>query len=176
MDGGASEDFRFALRAATRGDHDRVDRLVTGLDIATRAGFARFAQVHLACFRAVQDEAPSATLAAMVSALRADLAKVAPAARVSVAVLGPVDPLAAAYMVEGSRMGTRVLHGRWAASKDALVRAADRYFGLPPDKGGWRAVTSALGQVAIGSPRAARIEADTRRLFALFADRLEAEG
>lgn len=176
MDGAAppAADFRLALRAATRADHDRVDALVSGLDIGTAEGFARFARVHLACFSALRAAAVVEGLDAMIEALGADLATLAPGARPGPAALAPVDPLAAAYMVEGSRMGTRLLRARWAASTDPAVRAASRYFDLPAPPDAWRAVRDALSDIPPGSPRAARIEADARRVFALFARTLDA--
>ena len=175
MDGAAPRDFRQVLRTATRADHDRVDALVSGLDLSTRAGFARFLRVHLACFAALDAAASGPDgLGRVVAALRSDLGRVEPRAALPTVALPPIDPLAAAYMVEGSRMGTQVLRPRWVASRDPVVAAADAYFGLPPAPGAWRAVREGLSSIDPDGSRARRIVSDARAVFAAFEAALHA--
>ena len=87
----------------------------------------------------------------------------------------PRDPLAVDYLLAGSRMGTRVLRRRWLESTDPAVHAADAYFGLPDDPSEWARVRGRLSEIADGSDRALRIEADVSALYALFHEAALAE-
>lgn len=80
-----------------------------------------------------------------------------------------IDPLAIDYIAAGSRLGTKVLYKRWAASTDQTVHAANNYFGLENDAGFWHATCEALSDIPVKSARAQTIVRDTRTLFALFA-------
>ncbi|KJZ17008.1 hypothetical protein TW80_17435, partial [Loktanella sp. S4079] len=84
------------------------------------------------------------------------------------AALDQIDPLAAKYVLGGSRMGTKVLRQRWLQSTDPIVCDAKAYFTLPSNPIFWREVCDALSQVKTGSIRAEKIVADTKQIFALF--------
>ena len=92
----------------------------------------------------------------------------APVAGAADVELAAVDPLAIDYMLEGSRLGSKVLRMQWARTSSAAVRRAARYFDTPAPVERWRAVCGALSAIPTDSLRAARIVRDTRRLFALF--------
>ncbi|MEM6438616.1 MAG: biliverdin-producing heme oxygenase [Pseudomonadota bacterium] len=169
-------DFRFVLRDASRARHDRLDRMISVLDLGDAEDFARFADVHAACFGALgaSDGASRATrrlLSEMIARLSDDLLTLKarpPSARP--ATPANLDPLAIDYVVEGSRLGSQVLKRRWETSTDPAVRAADRYFGLPADPLGWRATCAALSCLRVDGRRAARVTRDVDALFDLFAD------
>ncbi|WP_375281241.1 hypothetical protein [Pseudooctadecabacter sp.] len=167
-------DFRHILKDKTQLDHTRVDTALSGFDVATQAGLTGFLDIHHACFSQMRiasdnDAELQAGLTDMIDRIDADLRRLG--ARPSCATIGldaAVDPLAMAYLVEGSRLGSKVLGRRWASSDDPNVLAADAYFSLEPVKGRWREVCDLLAAVPPDSTRAATISRDTATLFRLF--------
>ena len=167
-------DFRHVLRSETRVQHDRLDHLISAIDIAELPGFRLFAQLHWQCFAVMQSRQgdPSRsreTLQAMLDGLRHDLTVInAEPGRLDAALSPRIDPLAIDYMVAGSRLGTKVLKKSWARSTDARVNAAQGYFGQEYDADLWRDTCLALSYVPVDSLRARAIVDDTRALFHLF--------
>ncbi|MEM6618085.1 MAG: hypothetical protein AAF631_02150 [Pseudomonadota bacterium] len=162
-------DFRHALRQSTRSEHKALDHRLSKLDITTREGLAEFCALHLACFERLSLRSDHDLLPPLITALIADLAALGGAAtRPNAADPGVLDPLAVAYIVDGSRLGTQVLRHRWAVATDSQVRAAAAYFSLPFEKTRWPATCQALSRVPVGSLRARRIANDARRLFDMF--------
>lgn len=169
-------DFRWVLRDRTSGEHERVDRLLSALDIGSPDGFADFLSIHRICFAAMKADAPAeeggfATLTEMIACIDSDLASLGiPCDAGSAVSVGPVHVLARDYVLEGSRLGSKVLRRRWEASEDPRVKAADAYFSITPVPGRWREVCAALSAVSPDGPEATRIAEDAGRLFALFHD------
>ena len=167
-------DYRVCLRHETKAAHDRLDVLLSGLDIARRDDLAVFMQIHLKCFCVMQDwshrgTASDVALAGMISRIRADLAALDASPALLVGRLrSSVHPLAMEYVIAGSRLGTKVLAGRWAQSTDPKVRAAHHYFGADITSDGWKAVCAKLTQIAPDSRTASEITRDALRLFNLF--------
>ena len=168
------DDFRWVLKEQTAADHDAVDDLLSALDVSSADGLEGFLGVHRACFAAmlpiaVPGDSSMQAMTGMIACIERDLATLGAPCDVSSAVtVGPVDVLACDYVLEGSRLGSKVLRRRWEASEDPRVRAADAYFSITPVSGRWREVCDALSAVAPDSPRAAHIIRDTKSLFALF--------
>lgn len=166
--------FRDTLRHASRPDHDRVDAAFSDLDLADRADFAVFCRIHMACFAALArqpdlDHATVALLARAQAALARDLAHLGEDATAPDPRIGHAfDPDAVAYVVAGSRLGSQVLRKRWAQTTDPTLRAANCYFTLPGDGAHWKDVCHALSQISPDGPRAQRIVADTKAIFAMF--------
>ncbi|NNE52986.1 MAG: DUF3158 family protein [Sulfitobacter sp.] len=137
------------------------------LDLQKPGDLGRFFAVHHTCFRALAAHHAYSGLAQMIGALERDLhhlgAPVLPDAR-----LQPVDPLAVAYIIEGSRMGSKVLRSRWKRSTDPTVQGASAYFSLKPDGQRWRDLCAALSVFDTRSSRAALIVSDTVVIFELF--------
>ncbi len=154
--------------------HDRVDSLISEIGVTSRRGFAQFLTLHKSCFITMRAATPPASEAAlslsdMLMRIDADLAILDhPLPAPPQTTLGPIDPLAIAYMIEGSRMGSKVLHRRWSATADPLVAQAQSYFSTPADAGRWRTVCDQLAAVPLDSPRADTIIQDTTTLFELF--------
>lgn len=167
--------FRTILREATRPEHDRLDGMFTALDIAAHAGFARFVSVHLACFTAMSERAPTGghahgLLCEMTQRLGLDNALLSGAeAGDGIALPACIDPRAIDYLVAGSRLGSKVLFKRWAGSSDPVVQRAHHYFSLDSDPSFWRATCDALAAIDPAGPEAKRIVADTKALFGLFS-------
>ena len=168
-------DFRHSLRERSRSDHDRLDRMITSLDIARVSDFALFLRLHLSYFLVMQSRSSdqnisAATLSDMVDGLTADLGIVSrdhPA--VDTPLPAALDPLAVDYMVAGSRLGSKILRKRWGASADPIVQNANNYFRKTGDPNLWPDVCRALSAVPMESERARAIVKDTKTLFQLFA-------
>ncbi len=167
-------DFRQVLRTETWQDHERVDAAMTGIDLCTVVGFKVFLRIHRTCFNAIQQvtgENVHASLGDLVERINKDLAMLGAADdAVAAPALRDIDPLAAAYVVEGSRLGSKLLKGRWLKAQDSLVRQADAYFSFDPSSQVWRETCEYLRAVPVGSERANTIIQDTRQLFDLFYD------
>lgn len=153
--------------------------MFTSLDIAERDGFLIFAQVHFACFGILLgSETKSARgkdmLGEMVDALDKDLRRLGSTEhRVPRSTGMNFDPLALDYMVGGSRLGTKILRKRWAATLDPKVQDADTYFNLTSDPNYWRETCDALADITVDGPRAQRILNDTQAMFGLFEARFQ---
>lgn len=167
--------FRDRLRQATRPSHQAIDTLMSGLDLADRVDFTRFCRIHLACFTTLArqsglDAATADLLRRASAALADDLAVLgADQAGLTADLPGPVDPLAVAYIIGGSRLGSQVLKSRWSQSACPHVRGANTYFTMPAEALYWRSVCDDLAGMAADDPRGAGIMADTDRIFRMFA-------
>ena len=167
--------YRQVLRLETHAHHARVDAALSADDIGLRYGFVRFLGIHAVCFQAMAKVAEGGsvahrTLLQMSENIRVDLDRLdAGHGDIAAPVADHIDPLALDYMIEGSRLGTKILKRKWAASTDATVRSADAYLSLHSDPRSWRDVCGQLSAVPVDSPRAATITSDTKRLFDLFS-------
>ena len=161
--------LRMALRLATRPEHDRLDRLVSGLDISHRADFAHFCRMHHAAFSAVARRCGAPGLHRAVDALAQDLEILGEAPPSLNLFLPDLDPLASSYIFEGSRLGSQLLRYSWEASTDDRVRTANRYFSLERDSVSWRSLCEMLSSIDSHGQRGERIIRDTRRVFDQFA-------
>lgn len=168
-DKSTASNFREVLRTDTRRDHERLDSLISSLDISKRQDFARFCNIHDMCFCALTAQCSDDELSELVIALERDLQTLTGSHAVHPRIeLRTVDPLAVSYIVGGSRMGTKVLRTRWGKSSDPLVISANSYFSLHYDRTRWRKVCNELSEIPVGSTRAKIIVADTLQIFDLF--------
>jgi len=159
----------------TKTDHDRLDQMITTLDIAQLADFKVFLKMHHCCFvvmrsRAMDQGLSTSALPGMIDSLAADL-KVVFGDRhpVDLPIPAALDPLSIDYMVAGSRLGSAILRKRWQTSTDPCVQRANTYFGQPVDPTLWPETCRALSAVPTGSARADAIVKDTKTQFQLFA-------
>ena len=138
-----------ALREGTRGEHERLDALMGGFDLADRESYAAFLAAHaeaLAPMEAALDRAAAAVIGDW-PARRRGAALAADLAALGVPVPPPdgppdlSDPAAAAgalYVVEGSRLGGRFL----ARMVGAGLPVA--YLSDSQPRGRWPALLAAL--------------------------------
>ncbi len=129
--------FRARLRAETRAGHARVDAAFAGFDLRKPQGYGDFLQAQAAVLPALE-AAVAAHAAAWLPdwearrrtpALTQDLAKLgrsAPAAA-EIRAAGPQASLGALYVLEGSRLGARLLLAEVRAGPDPAVREATAY-------------------------------------------------
>jgi heme oxygenase len=163
--------LRAALRSTTAADHERLDSMFGGFDLADRAAYRRFLRAHARALAPIE-----AAIAA--SDATAGWRPRWPLIAADLAVLGespppllPLEPPAAArlwgmrYVVEGSRLGGALLARRVGAGLPAA------YLGAQHGKGEWRGFLETLEQAGADGGRAWRAEAidGARQAFALFA-------
>ena len=167
-------DFRWVLRQRTQDRHDRLDALVSRLDLTQAADLVSFFRMHLAAFDAMARHWETDGLTEMREAMAADLSQLS-GVRAPDLALASFHPMAGRYILAGSRMGTVLLERRWSEAKDPRVRQAGRYFGLPRKAEDWQGVREALRVVPVGSLEAEEIVSDTRTLFDGFERACRAE-
>lgn len=163
--------FRTGLRDKMRHAHDVVDDQFSTLDLTTLGGLKRFLIIHEACFTQVDiaQSQPHPYLRDIIDNLRHDMRDLALTPLKMPALDNPLTPLAVAYIVEGSRMGTAVLRRRWAQSSDPHVLEINTYFDATYHQTGWRALCTQLESVVPGSPHARAITRDAALIFGQFS-------
>lgn len=160
--------LRTRLFEDTKAAHDRTDRLVSGFDLSCargRAGFftaQRLALDAMARVPGIPDDI-AACLGDLVARLDADLG--APP-RGGLPAVRHVEPLAARYILLGSRIGTQVLARRFAAADPG---GSSAYFDAPSAKVEWRQLCLALQKLSGRGTMADAVVADAIRLFDLFS-------
>jgi heme oxygenase len=173
--------LRNALRAATAEAHQTLDATFSTFDLQSRDGYRHFLEASGAALLPLEAALTAAGIAGIVpdwaqrvrsAALTADLA----------ALNGTLRPLAmredfteagmlgAAYVLEGSRLGARMLAKTIAASSDPMVRATTAYLdhgaGLPL----WPRFLAILNNAPQGPRETREAIAAAHRAFALFAE------
>lgn len=138
---------RFALRDRTSAAHAALDAIVGPL--ADAAAYGRYLRGLLA-FRAPAERALEAAdwtpapIAALIAADMDDLG-IAPAAEVAMpAPAKPSDALGLAYVLEGSALGARILHGQALALGFDAGRGARHLAAQTRDLDGWRGFLGTL--------------------------------
>lgn len=164
---------RSALRLATASDHDAVDRAFSGYDLTDRSRYTRFLTAQASAFLPVEaaiDRSPAiGAIQDWRSRRRAELL------RQDLSLLGvePVEPpalaafetveavLGAVYVLEGSRLGGRMLARRVPADFPCSFLAA----GNPAQ---WRSLLTLLEERLATAQQRAMAIAAARSVFALF--------
>lgn len=115
---------RFALKAATDDVHRELDDRLSALDLATDEGYRRFLGFQARTVPAIEGALAAAGLSELVlgwdegrrsDALQSDfsaLGQSMPAPAAAPSITSTAEALGAAYVLEGSRLGGRVLRGR----------------------------------------------------------------
>lgn len=165
------QDFRWVLRQSTHEQHAQLDALISTLDLTRSDTLARFMAIHLMCFEAMACHYDDPVLHGLIQGLRQDLNALGKPQDASATVeLQPFHPLAARYILAGSRMGTGVLRKQWLKATEVTVRAASAYFTSPNDRSEWPAVCAELSKIDCGSDLAQEISADAAGIFDIFAE------
>ncbi len=129
--------LRARLRAETRAAHERVDAAFARFDLRERDSYAAFLTAHAAVLpaleAAVQADAmrwlPDWPARRRTPALRGDLKILGRPAPEPAATNfgGSAENLGALYVLEGSRLGSRLLVAQVREAGDPAVRAATAY-------------------------------------------------
>lgn len=141
---------RYSLRAATDHLHRDLDRLAAGFNLADLLHYRRFLQANAATLIAIEQLLENAGVAQLLpdwpdrsrrTAILSDLHSLE--AGVQLLALRrsaptPAEVFGILYVLEGSRLGARVLLERVLASSDENVRNASAYLrhGHPDHEGG----------------------------------------
>ncbi|WP_102226603.1 heme oxygenase-like domain-containing protein [Acidimangrovimonas sediminis] len=159
--------FRARLRDGTRSVHDAVEAVFQPFHDDPAAEMGPFLRAQWLALEALaraaagtQTPEEEAVLAALLAALSEDGAAGRP--------LGPVpalDPLAVAYVVFGSRLGTLVLTRR---ATDAGVAPLPAYFDPRDTRQAWQAICARLDEIGPEDPRARQVETDVTVAFSCF--------
>ena len=129
---------RMRLRAATDAYHRRVDGELSAFDLTQVADYGRFLLVHAMALPPLEDAMtrsglriarPHTAPGLRSSALRADLEGLglAPPDPVTILPVTAAEGWGVAYVLEGSRLGGRILARRVAASGRAAITANMRF-------------------------------------------------
>lgn len=171
----AASAARSVLRAATAPDHARVDRAFGLFDLADRDDYAAFLQGQAHAFlpieAAIDDADPRDVLPDWPERRRASLL------RADLAALGVTQPgtgeiglfrsrediLGAIYVLEGSRLGGRML-------ARSVPAGLPRSFIDTSDSIRWRNLIEVLDKLLITDDQLRSATAAARRAFALFED------
>ena len=174
----APGDLRRTVRGRTRAAHDRVDAAFSRFDLRIREDYAAFLAANAAVVPAVEAALAAGGVHALVDdwpdrlrtpALMFDLQKLGidpPPALPAPALRSEAEVLGALYVVEGSRLGARLLLGRARSSPDPMLRGATAYLAHGEGHRFWPALLQVLDGYR-GDPEAVADGAQTA--FELFA-------
>ena len=170
---------RFALRARTAAEHERIDAAFGRLDLACADGLATFLAAQHMALRTVEPALRGASdlpaLPARLAAIEADLAALGVGVPSGVGAPGDLDardPLGVAYVVGGSALGGQILSRRRIASPDPRVRAAGAFMDDPRMMPYWRSVLGALRVARSDPDRIERLVQAAKDTFTVFDDAL----
>lgn len=171
----AAATARTVLRTATAADHERVDRAFGAFDLTDRADYAAFLQAQAYAFLPIEAAIDAAEPRDMLAdwserrradQLRADLKQlgiITPATGKCVSYRNREDILGAIYVLEGSRLGGRML----ARSVPADL---PRSFIGASDSARWRILIEVLDKLLISGDQLKLAIDAARRAFALFEE------
>lgn len=173
--------LRSALRAATAETHQALDATFGAFELQSRSGYLRFLEASAAALLPLEAALSEAGIAAIIPDWEQRLRATAIAADLA-ALGGTVRPLpmrpgftaagmlGAAYVLEGSRLGARVLLKQIAASPDPTVAAATAYLGHGAGLPLWPRFLTILDNAAQDPRETGEAIDAARQAFALFAD------
>jgi len=166
---------RLAIRTGTADDHERLDRLFEGFDLADRDAYARFLTAHAIALLPVEAALDAAGAerwipkwrerhrGALIAADLGELGAPLPPPGDFAPLADDAECWGAAYVVEGSRLGGALLARRVAAG---LPRS---YLAAAQAKGAWATFVGAMDAALGSTERVAAATGAARRTFNLFA-------
>lgn len=170
------------LRAETQAQHEAVDRAFGAYALTERGEYLRFLNAHARALLPLEAALDAAGAGALISdwplrrrdaALVADLHDLGAAPpSTSGAALDLRDEAAmwgAMYVLEGSRLGGRLLSRSVADAADPVVRRANRYLTHGAGEGAWRTFLNALEASPAVRSRPQETLAGASSAFAVFA-------
>lgn len=165
---------RFALKAATDGIHQELDDRLSRLDLSRPDDYHTFLDFHARTVPAVESALASAGLGDMIEgwcdhrrtdAIAADLAALGqpmPEPTAAPALSGVAELLGTAYVLEGSRLGGRVLKGRVGDGfPNSFLSGSDA-------RGVWLHVIAAMDRFLYSDVLIGEAKGAARRCFSLF--------
>jgi len=113
--GAPTASIHVRLKLATRLDHERVDLSFSRFDLASAADYSAFLVLNALALNALRPwwrSVDEADFGGLADALAVDLAEFAGALPDAIRTSGPIDGLGLAYVVRGSRLGSKILRKR----------------------------------------------------------------
>lgn len=165
---------RFELKAATDDIHRELDDRLSQLDLAQEADYRRFLAFQARTVPPIEAALAAGGLGELVAgwsearrgpALAADLAALdhpTPEEMPPPPIANVEQLLGMAYVLEGSRLGSRVLRKRVA---DGFPTA---FLGDSPSNGPWPALIAVIDRLLYSNRRIGEAKAAARSCFALF--------
>ena len=172
---------RERLRDATADAHAALDRRLQSFDLTTRDGYRRFLGANAAALlplertleaNGVRELIPGWDARARSRAMYADLdlLGIAPQPVETAAVLTHARMLGALYVLEGSRLGAKVLVRQVTRSTDPLVRAATAYLRHGEGERFWPGFLEILERERSSGGEEAEMIVGAKWAFGCFAD------
>lgn len=165
---------RFALKAATAREHERVDRLFSRLDLAQEADYRLFltaqASAHLPVEAALDaagaqrlvEDWPARRRSHLLLADLGDLELQAPPPVDAPEFAGDAAMLGAIYVLEGSRLGGAML------KRSLPDIAPKRFLDAPLPPGSWRKLLETLDHFLYETPAIESASETARQVFQRF--------
>ena len=173
---------RFALKTATDDVHDRLDTLLSKLNLSDRGDYSTFLVTQARVLPAIEQALDSFGMGRIVEdwdehrrsgLLEADLAELGRAMPESLeipAIATVPQALGAAYVMEGSRLGGQML-------KKSVGRGMPSSFLFPNgQKAAWPALVAALDENLESAPQLDEAKTAARRTFDLFLEAARMSG
>ena len=172
--------LRSLLRDRTRAAHERVDRVFSRHDLWSAKGYVAFLRQHASVVLPMErmlDRAPSDHLIddwpsrRRSTALRSDLTRLSepvPPFWRELKMADPAELLGAMYVLEGSRLGARVLLTRVEAAGNPATREATAFLRHGTGAPFWPSFINHLEASPYADAKADRIVAGALTVFALF--------
>ncbi|RST30220.1 heme oxygenase [Sphingomonas ginkgonis] len=173
---------RQLLRQATAAAHEAVEASLESAAPETAGGYRRLlAAQGLAVERCerlleaadvarlVPDWAERSRRAALAEDCRALAVERVAAEGEPQSLPTPAEALGMVYVLEGSRLGARLLHRRLQDNPDVACRAADRFLSHGCDERLWQSFVTLLEQSSIVAAKPDEAIAGAHRAFAIFS-------
>lgn len=158
------------LKQETLGEHLRVDKAISQLNLAHADGLRQFLciqNIALHKINAAWDISGLVDIPALIKLTERDLSVLGGTLpNVVLRDVSYTEYLGPAYVLAGSHFGKRVLQRRWMGASDPLVREAGAFLGTDILDQSWHPVISLLTESPITAR--ARIAAAARRTFNIY--------
>lgn len=180
----ARDTLRFRLKDATAEAHARLDARMADQDLSDRGVYGRFLQAHAAVIgpaeRALEQAGVSRLLADWPERRRApaltsdmDRLRLTGGGAWEPVIAGEAESFGALYVLEGSRLGGRILASRVEASSDADVREAVAYLNHGVGERLWMSFLNSLEASVDTRAGLARAQCSALSVFTAFSDALD---
>ena len=165
------QNLRRRLQRDLANQHSALDDLVSQFDLTDEQGMAGFLWMHFVALSNIKHTAPRADTKAMIQDLLKrietdlDLIRVSKNMHAKCDIYECNEPLAAEYVLGGSRLGAEVLKRRWQGSALAASGVGQAYMTAPRHLNVWRGFCEVAERMPAHSAQADRITLDAGRIF-----------
>jgi heme oxygenase (biliverdin-IX-beta and delta-forming) len=172
--------LRERLKQATSPAHRRLDAQLSGFDLTSVDGYRRFLEASAAALLPIEEALERAGVGAIFddwpsrsrrAVIAADIRSLGGTVRSlpDIGALNRYQVIGTMYVLEGSRLGAKVLLKAVAASADSTIMGATRYLRHGVGLHLWRSFIDMREREAAAAEDEAEMFAGARRAFATFA-------